>query len=337
MILQSYAAGRWVPGAGNRKPLLSAVTGEPVAEIGSGGLDYAGMLHHARTFGGPALRAMTFHERALRLKELAKYLMDCKEEFYALSTATGRDPNGLLDRHRGRHRHSVHLLGKGTARAAQRALVHRWPRRTTFQGGNLHRSAHLHAIAGGGHPHQRVQFPLLGHAGEAGTHTARGGPSHRQAGQPDGLPGRAHVPAHDRVRHISRGCSAVHCRRRGRPAGSRGLPGRRDVHGLGGYRPPAKTAAGNHYERCALHHGGRLPELLRSRCGRRTRLGGVRPVREGSGSRDDGQGRPEVHGNTPRHRPESECGSRSRRSVATAGKHGGRQPRDRGGAHGAAR
>jgi len=32
---------------------------------------------------------MTFHQRALMLKDLAKYLMERKEEFYALSAATG--------------------------------------------------------------------------------------------------------------------------------------------------------------------------------------------------------------------------------------------------------
>ena len=42
-----------------------------------------------RDKGGPALRAMSFHERALMLKALGQALMEGKEEFYALSTATG--------------------------------------------------------------------------------------------------------------------------------------------------------------------------------------------------------------------------------------------------------
>ena len=89
MRLESYAAGRWVQGTGRPVTLAHAVTGDPVAEIDSAGLDFAGMLFHARTVGGPALRKLTFHRRALLLKALGTYLMERKEEFYALSTPTG--------------------------------------------------------------------------------------------------------------------------------------------------------------------------------------------------------------------------------------------------------
>ena len=89
MIVRSFAGGEWVEGTEASKTLHSAVTGEPVAEIAGGGLDYAAMLDYAREAGGPALRNLTFHQRALRLKELAKYLLERKEDFYRLSTATG--------------------------------------------------------------------------------------------------------------------------------------------------------------------------------------------------------------------------------------------------------
>ena len=89
MRLKSYAAGRWVEGTGRPVVLANAVTGEPVAEIDSTGVDFAAMLDHARRVGGPALRKLTFHQRALKLKELAAYLMERKEEFYELSKATG--------------------------------------------------------------------------------------------------------------------------------------------------------------------------------------------------------------------------------------------------------
>jgi oxepin-CoA hydrolase/3-oxo-5,6-dehydrosuberyl-CoA semialdehyde dehydrogenase len=89
MLLESYAQGRWVAGTGPGTTLLHAVTGAPVAEASSAGLDFAGMLEYGRRVGGPALRRMTFHERALLLKRMAQYLMERKEEFYALSAATG--------------------------------------------------------------------------------------------------------------------------------------------------------------------------------------------------------------------------------------------------------
>src|SRR5450759_68449 len=47
------------------------------------------MAEYARNAGGPALRAMTFHQRALMLKAMARYLMDRKDTFYAISAATG--------------------------------------------------------------------------------------------------------------------------------------------------------------------------------------------------------------------------------------------------------
>jgi oxepin-CoA hydrolase/3-oxo-5,6-dehydrosuberyl-CoA semialdehyde dehydrogenase len=70
-------------------PLLDAATGAEVALIDASGLDMKRALNHGREEGGPALRKLSFHERALMLKALGQALMEAKEEFYALSTATG--------------------------------------------------------------------------------------------------------------------------------------------------------------------------------------------------------------------------------------------------------
>jgi oxepin-CoA hydrolase/3-oxo-5,6-dehydrosuberyl-CoA semialdehyde dehydrogenase len=87
--LGNLVLDRWIDGDGDGTVLSSAVTGEPVASITSDGLDFADVLNHARTVGGTNLRKMTFHERGEMLKELAKYLMEHKKEFYALSSETG--------------------------------------------------------------------------------------------------------------------------------------------------------------------------------------------------------------------------------------------------------
>ncbi len=87
--LQNYALGQWVEGTGKATTLFHAVTGEPVAEASSGGLDFQEMAGYARRVGGPKLRALTFHQRAAMLKAVAKHLMERKEAFYALSSATG--------------------------------------------------------------------------------------------------------------------------------------------------------------------------------------------------------------------------------------------------------
>ncbi|MBA3891277.1 MAG: phenylacetic acid degradation bifunctional protein PaaZ [Gemmatimonadaceae bacterium] len=87
--LLNYAHGEWVTGEGKAAMLYHAVTGEPVAEASTGGVDFKGMVEYARRVGGPALRRMTFHERARMLKAMAQHLMSKKDEFYRVSAMTG--------------------------------------------------------------------------------------------------------------------------------------------------------------------------------------------------------------------------------------------------------
>src|SRR6185437_6610107 len=60
-----------------------------VAETGTTLRDFASMLAHARNVGGPALRAMTFHQRAKMLKALAEAIMAKKDALYEISYETG--------------------------------------------------------------------------------------------------------------------------------------------------------------------------------------------------------------------------------------------------------
>ncbi|HEU4704585.1 MAG TPA: phenylacetic acid degradation bifunctional protein PaaZ, partial [Sphingomicrobium sp.] len=87
--LLNYARDSWIAGEGNLAELPSAIDGSPVALTGSGGLDFSAMLLHAREVGGPALRKLTFHERARLLKALGLAIMARKEELYELSFSTG--------------------------------------------------------------------------------------------------------------------------------------------------------------------------------------------------------------------------------------------------------
>ncbi|MFL6096541.1 MAG: aldehyde dehydrogenase family protein, partial [Blastococcus sp.] len=88
-MLESYVAGRWFAAPDDGAPVADAVTGETVARVSSTGLDVPAMLDHARSVGGPALRELTFHQRAGLLKALALRLMADKDEFYAISHRTG--------------------------------------------------------------------------------------------------------------------------------------------------------------------------------------------------------------------------------------------------------
>lgn len=87
--LESYVHGAWTAGAREGVPLLDASTGAPVAFIDSSGIDFKAVLAYGRETGGHTLRRLSFHERAAMLKALGQKLMDFKDEFYALSTATG--------------------------------------------------------------------------------------------------------------------------------------------------------------------------------------------------------------------------------------------------------
>ena len=88
-MLRSYTGGAWRAGSGEGVPLHDAVTGEPIARISSAGIDMAAALDHGRRAGGPALRELTFHQRAALLKALASHLREHREELYALSARTG--------------------------------------------------------------------------------------------------------------------------------------------------------------------------------------------------------------------------------------------------------
>jgi oxepin-CoA hydrolase/3-oxo-5,6-dehydrosuberyl-CoA semialdehyde dehydrogenase len=87
--LLNYAQDGWYQASGGLAEVQSAVTGDVIATTGSQGLDFKAMLDHARSVGGPALRRMTFHERAHMLKALANAIMARKEELYELNYSTG--------------------------------------------------------------------------------------------------------------------------------------------------------------------------------------------------------------------------------------------------------
>ncbi len=85
---QSYACGRWIAPGDDAREIRGPVTGEVIARAGAT-LDFGAMITHAVTQGGPALREMSFHQRAKMLKALAGYISERKEALYALNPLTG--------------------------------------------------------------------------------------------------------------------------------------------------------------------------------------------------------------------------------------------------------
>ncbi|MDE8346588.1 MAG: aldehyde dehydrogenase family protein, partial [Acidocella sp.] len=88
-VLPSYERGHWAVPTAGMVPVLSALDGEIIARVGTGGVNFKAMAGYAREVGGPGLRALTFHQRALMLKALAAAILARKEELYALSAYTG--------------------------------------------------------------------------------------------------------------------------------------------------------------------------------------------------------------------------------------------------------
>ena len=88
-VLRSYVNGAWTAPAGGGRPVLDAVTGEEVARVSSSGIDLGAALGYGRSVGGPALRELTFHQRATLLKSLGLLLREHRQELYALSARTG--------------------------------------------------------------------------------------------------------------------------------------------------------------------------------------------------------------------------------------------------------
>lgn len=88
-ILENFVTQRWIKGQPDLVDIRSAVTGETIAQTSSNGIDFKEVADYARNVGGPALRAMTLHERAYMVKELGLALSARKEELYALNSHTG--------------------------------------------------------------------------------------------------------------------------------------------------------------------------------------------------------------------------------------------------------
>ena len=87
--ISSFAAGQWVQPGQSARIIKSAITGEVIAKAGNDALDVQSMLDYGRDVGGPALRAMTFHDRARMLKAVAMQIRKHKQALYDISFDTG--------------------------------------------------------------------------------------------------------------------------------------------------------------------------------------------------------------------------------------------------------
>ena len=65
-----------------------AITGDEIYQVSSQGIDTQAIVNYAKQHGAQ-IASWTFHQRANALKQVAQYLLERKEEYYALAAATG--------------------------------------------------------------------------------------------------------------------------------------------------------------------------------------------------------------------------------------------------------
>jgi 3,4-dehydroadipyl-CoA semialdehyde dehydrogenase len=85
--LRSYVGGRWVEGAGVGTTLHDPVTGAALVRASSDGVDLAAAFAYARERGGPALRALTYGQRAAMLGEIVKTLQANRDAYIEIAVA----------------------------------------------------------------------------------------------------------------------------------------------------------------------------------------------------------------------------------------------------------
>ena len=92
--LTSYVLGRWTEGTSAPTALHNPTTESEIAQVRSGGFDAAAVVAHARTVGGPRLRALSHLERGEILRALAHALHEKREELILVSIENGGTTRG---------------------------------------------------------------------------------------------------------------------------------------------------------------------------------------------------------------------------------------------------
>jgi hypothetical protein len=261
--LGNYACGAWVTGTGKTTELFNAITGEAFAQASTGGLDTSAMVAYAKTKGGPALRKMTFHERALMLKAAAQYLMARKDEFYLVSAATGATKQDSWIDIEGGIGTLFAYASRGRRDFPNERFYVDGPTEPLSKGGTFvgrHICVPLEGVA----VHiNAFNFPVWGMLEKLAPTLLAGMP--------------AIVKPATVTSYLT---EAVF---RGR------------VHRIGADGQDAEGISVDHRQRGSLQHGSGFAELLDAWPRRSAGHAGIRFVRQGSRSRDDDEGRSEVH------------------------------------------
>ncbi len=188
--LESYLSGAWRRGEGVETELVDPVRGDVLATASARGLDLKAALDHARRTGGPALRGLSFAERAKLIGAVADVLIANRAKYEDDRGGEFRQyQDRCRDRYRRRHRHPE-ILCAAWQRTWRRHLPARREACAARQGGEFPGDPSAGATSRRGRAYQCVQLSELGSVGEGCGIAAR-----RRAG-----PGKACVV--NRIAHI---------------------------------------------------------------------------------------------------------------------------------------
>lgn len=95
--VRSFVAGEWITPTAEGTVISDAATGKKLASVSSEGVDQGRTVAYGRTIGGPALRRLTFHQRAEVLKKLAAYLTEHAAELTAPYPTTGNTSTDAMN------------------------------------------------------------------------------------------------------------------------------------------------------------------------------------------------------------------------------------------------
>ena len=70
------------------RTVFHAISGQAIYQVSSHGINTKALIEYAKQYGS-SMSDWTFHQRANALKQIAQYLLERKEDFYALAAATG--------------------------------------------------------------------------------------------------------------------------------------------------------------------------------------------------------------------------------------------------------
>ena len=224
-------------------PLVDPSTEEEIAQASSEGIDFGAVLDFAREQGGPALRALTFAQRAQLLKDMSKVLRDNRDELLDLSarnTGTTK-PDGSFDVDGGSgtlaYYASLGRRGWATATFLAEGEGVQLAKTEGFYGRHVLVPRHGVAV------HiNAFNFPAWGFAEKAACALLAGMPVITKPATATALVTERVHRADRRGRHPARGRSAAHHRLDRRPARPPGRAGRPRLHRLGGHRPHAALA-----------------------------------------------------------------------------------------------